>query len=135
MGFDPVALIPLSFVVFGMFVLVEEYRFRQRAVRTTGQIVDARLHTTVKSDRDGVSVQTTSYPIVRFVDQTGQDRTAMATKNGRRPGAFQPGQQVDIFVDVNDPTQIRFASWARALGMGAFMIVLGTVFFVLALRR
>ncbi|HHJ12480.1 MAG TPA: DUF3592 domain-containing protein [Chromatiales bacterium] len=126
----------------GGYLLVEQQRFDASAIRTTGTVIEV-LRSRESLSSGSSSAHRIEYlyrPRVRFTDDNGAEREFLSSV-ATRSLQHQPGQQITVWYDPNDPATARIDRTSDAvaglmlLGMGAVFLLFGGGFGLYLLRE
>ncbi len=67
------------------------------------------------------------YPQIQFVAQDGKTYTA-SSNSGSNPAAYDVGEQVKIYYNPNDPTDVLLPDFFSMWGVTAILGFIGTIF-------
>lgn len=117
----------MAFVVAGLVsggaggvTWVRDRRFRGRALRVSGVVVDLRA--------SGGSPQTMYRPVFRFRTYEGRDMRGQSNMASNPPPA-RLGEQITVMYDPRNPVDARIDKFGHR-GKGVALILLGFVFLV-----
>lgn len=128
----------LIFLIVSAVLLLRDAEFSGKAAKARGTVIELVRH----FDRDRDRSQSITYAaVIGFADESGQRREFTETMR-TNPPRFSAGEEVSVLYDPARPSHAVVDDfWGRKgvitifLGLGAVFAVLGTVLFVIDLKR
>jgi hypothetical protein len=118
-------VLSVLFWVLGIYFAIGAADFQDRAVKTTGTVVEL-----AESESDGDVLYK---PVVSFSDQQGGEHR-FTSSFASRPPRYRVGEQVDVLYDPDDPSDASLGAapmvWAGPivlLGLAFFLTITGVL--------
>jgi hypothetical protein len=109
-------------ILLGVVHLLRYRRFRRRAKRTPGVVVDLQVGLTTQAGHP------LYYPVVEFTTGAGR-RVRATTRVGSKPAPADVGEAVIVSYDPGDPEEVEIAGTeATRLALLYVVVLLGMVF-------